>query len=266
MINVDIMRHTRRNTNRGLPPKTRAEDIVVVRHPGKLRVHFENEAEYPERTRLELQRRAALALLRGADVPGRVQKGPTCGLYALGMVMDYWEKRDGQSTTALVQDSDEWRPGSHSLPPDTHELLLDVAQKHGFTTRGEMLDAAELAALAATFGYRAELHESFTIETILVALDARHPTLVAFDVDDDGNPGEFGGKNAHWAVIQAHFEDDGERFLVASHAWSGGEYVWKAEELMRSTAQLERIDVEAFPGVREDISQTLRRRLVEVYR
>ena len=165
----------RHHENHGLPPKTRADDVVVVRHPSALRVHFENEAAYPPRARISLERRAALALLRGADVPGRVQKGPTCGLYALGMVMDYWEKRDAGSTTLLVQDSDEARTDSHSLPPDSHELLLDVAQKRGFSLRGEMLDAAELAELASMFGYRAVVHERFTLETVVVAVDARHP-------------------------------------------------------------------------------------------
>ncbi len=260
------MQGSSRNKNRGLPPKTRADDRVVIRPPKSLRVHFENEAEYAKRDRLELERRAALALLRGADVPGRVQKGPTCGLYALGMIMDYWEKRDVSATVALVQESDEWRAGSHSLDPDTHDRLLDIALSRGYTTRGEMLDAAELAALAEYFGYRAEVHDHCSLNTILVAIDQKHPALVAFDVDDDGNPGDFGGNNAHWAVLQAHFEDDGTRYLVASHAWSGGEYVWKAEDLLRSVGQLKQIDVQAFPGAEGDIEKTLRGRLVEVYR
>ena len=31
-----------------------------------------------------------------AEVPQRVQQGPTCGLYALGMVMDFWHQADKQ--------------------------------------------------------------------------------------------------------------------------------------------------------------------------
>lgn len=261
-----FMHGSSRNKNRGLPPRARATDRVVLRPSKSLRVHLENEAEYARKDRLELERRAALALLRGADVPARVQKGPTCGLYALGMIMDYWERLDSSATVALVQESDDYRQNSHSMAADTQDRLLDVALALGYTTRGEMLNASELAALAKHFGYQATVHDDVTLEGILRVLDAKHPTLVAFDVDDDGNPGAFGGQNAHWAVLQAHFEDDGVRYLVATHAWSGGEYVWKAEELLRSIEQLQGIDVSDFPGAQGDIAKTLRDRMIEVFR
>jgi hypothetical protein len=225
-----------------------------------------NADEFPPSEREEIARLAARALRRGADVPGRVQKGPTCGLYALGMVMDYWETRDASSTTVLVQESDDFRGNSHSLPPDTHTLLLDIARNRGYTTEGEMFYATQLAALAREFGYQAVVHEDFTLDTLIGALDRQRPCLAAFDVDDDGNPGEFTGLNAHWAVIESHFEKDGERFLVASHAWSGGEYVWRAEEFIRSARQLEKGNTDIIPSVPADISETLQLRLVEVYR
>lgn len=246
-----------RNTNQGLPPEN------VVDRPSAA---LENVEEFALSEREEIARLAARALRRGADVPGRVQKGPTCGLYALGMVMDYWETRDPGSTTVLVQESDDFRTNSHSLAPDNHELLLDVAQKRGFTTEGEMFHAEQLAALAREFGYGAEVHEEFTLTTLLEVLDRKRPCLAGFDVDDDGNPGEFEGLNAHWAVLESHFEKDGERFLVASHAWSGGEYVWKAEEFMKSAGQLQKGNTEALAAAPADISKTLKQRLVEVFR
>lgn len=245
------------NTNQGLPP----EDVKA-----RPSAALENVEEFPPSERDEIARLAFRALRRGADVPGRVQKGPTCGLYALGMVMDYWEMRDPSSTTVLVQESDSFRQNSHSLAPDTHTLLLEIARSRGYTTEGEMFFAAQLAALATEFGYQAVVHEDFTLDTLIGALDRQRPCLAAFDVDDEGNPGEFEGLNAHWAVIESHFEKDGERFLVASHAWSGGEYVWRAEEFMKSTSQLERGNTDIIPTVPVDISETLQRRLVEVYR
>lgn len=246
-----------RNTNQGLPPE------AVVDPPS---TGLENAEEFPPSEREEIARLAARALRRGADVPGRVQKGPTCGLYALGMVMDYWETRDPTSTTVLVQESDDYRPNSHSLTPDNHTLLLDVARTRGYTAEGEMFHAVQLAALAREFGYEALVHEDFTLETLLEALEKKRPCLAGFDVDDEGNPGQFEGLNAHWAVIESHFEKDGDRYLVASHAWSGGEYVWKAEDFMRSTKQLEKGNTDALPSVPADISKTLKQRLVEVYR
>ena len=246
-----------RNANQGLPPEE------VLERPS---AELENAEEFPPSERDEIARLAARALRRGADVPGRVQKGPTCGLYALGMVMDYWETKDPTSTTALVQESDDFRANSHSLTPDTHAMLLEVARTRGYTTEGEMFYAAQLAALAQEFGYQAVVHEEFTLETLVAALERQRPCLAGFDVDDDGNPGEFQGLNAHWAVIESHFEKDGERFLVASHAWSGGEYVWKAEEFMKSAGQLEKGNTDALPSVPADISTTIKKRLVEVYR
>lgn len=251
------MTNRARNTNQGLPPEE------VTQRPS---AELENDEEFPASEREEIARLAARALRRGADVPGRVQKGPTCGLYALGMVMDYWEMRDPTSTTVLVQESDDFRQNSHTLAPDTHVRLLEVARERGYTTEGEMFYAAQLAALAREFGYQAILHEDFTLETLLAALDNKRPCLAGFDVDDEGNPGEFQGLNAHWAVIESHFEKDGKRYLVASHAWSGGEYVWKAEEFMQSAGQLEKGNTEALASVPADISTTLKKRLVEVYR
>jgi hypothetical protein len=246
-----------RNANQGLPPEEISERPSTA---------LENAEEFPPSEREEIARLAARALRRGADVPGRVQKGPTCGLYALGMVMDYWELRDPTSTTVLVQDSDDFRANSHSLAPDTHTMLLDVARERGYTTEGEMFYAVQLAALAREFGYRAEVHEDFTLDTLMMALERKRPCLAGFDVDDAGNPGEFEGLNAHWAVIESHFEKDGERYLVASHAWSGGEYVWKAEDFMKSVGQLAKGNTDALPSVPADSSTTLKKLPVEVYR
>lgn len=254
---IAFMSNRVRNANQGLPP----ED--VLKQPS---AELENADEFPPSEREEIARLAARALRRGADVPGRVQKGPTCGLYALGMVMDYWETRDPGSTTVLVQESDDFRANSHSMPPDKHTMLLDVARQRGYTTEGEMFYAEQLAALAREFGYEAMVHEDFTVETLIQALERKRPCLVGFDVDDEGNPGLFEGLNAHWAVIESHFEKDGQRYVVASHAWSGGEYVWKAEELMQSTKQLVKGNTDAMPSVPADISETLQHRLIEVYR
>ena len=88
-----------------------------------------------------------------------------------------------------------------------------------------------------------------------------HPALVGFDVDNQGNPGLYEGKRAHWAVIEGHFKKDGVEYLVATHGWTGKEYVWKADEFMKSVENLSKSD---FVGAPKNIDGTLRARLVEV--
>lgn len=62
-------------------------------------------------------------------------------------------------------------------------------------------------------------------------------------------------------TIEGHFQKDGVEYLVATHGWTGKEYVWKADEFMASVKNLEASNV---PGAPTDITRTLRSRLVEV--
>jgi hypothetical protein len=213
-----------------------------------------------DRAALELKMRQALAT--GADVPGRVQDGPTCGLYALGMVMDYWDTKNPANKNPLVRNEDATRWDSHTLQPDTNARLLDTARARGFTTQGEMFYASQLAELAKMFGYNASVKPDMTLDDIKACVDRDHPALVGFDVDQNGNPGLFGGKRAHWAVIEGYFQKDGVDYLVATHGWTGKEYVWKASDFMASVNQLDKSD---FPAAPKDITQTLKARLVEVW-
>lgn len=234
----------------------------VVARPDPLAVTAANGTSFTpvDRAALESKMREALAL--GADVPGRVQDGPTCGLYALGMVMDYWDKKDSRNLNPLVQDSDAVRWDSHSLQPDTNQDLFDEAKARGMTTQGEMFYADKLGELAKVFGYQATVKPDMTLDDLKACIDRDHPALVAFDVDHQGNPGLYGGKRAHWAVIEGYFQKDGVDFLVATHGWTGKEYVWKASDFMASVNQLDKSD---FPAAPKDITQTLKARLVEVF-
>lgn len=213
-----------------------------------------------DRPALEAKMREALAL--GADVPGRIQDGPTCGLYALGMVMDYWDDKDRRNKNPLVLEADVVRWDSHSRLPDTQLRLFEVAKHHGFTTQGEMFYADHMATLARSFGYQASVKSELTLDDIKACVDRDHPALIGFDVDNSGNPGLFGGKRAHWAVIEGYFQKDGVDFLVATHGWTGKEYIWKAADFMASVNQLDKSD---FPAAPRDITQTLKARLVEVW-
>lgn len=236
---------------------------VVVARPDPLAVSLANGTTFTPVDRARLAEEAGKALKLGADVPARVQDGPTCGLYALGMVMDFWDqKRPDQALTPLVQDSDVVRWDSHHQQPDTQRRLLDVAKQKGFTTQGEMFYARQLATLARSFGYGAKVTDTLSLDELHAAVDRGNPALVAFDVDNNGNPGLFQGKRAHWAVVEGHFQKDGVEYLVATHGWTGKEYVWRADDFMASVNQLNHSD---FPAAPKDITATLKGLMVEVY-
>jgi hypothetical protein len=197
-----------------------------------------------------LSRAEVIKAAKKADVPQRVQQGPTCGLYALAMVMDFWHAKDPQNAAPLVRDKDVGGKGKHyNFPPTTDERILDYAQESGFTAKGEMFTARQLAKVGAHYGYTAAIHEDATLEALYTVLDKGRPAVVAFDVDWNGNPGDYGGKRAHYAVIQGYFDQDGERYLVAKHGWGVQEdHVWKASDFDKSWKALRSTDFYGKPG------------------
>jgi hypothetical protein len=231
-----------------------------------------------------------------APVPQRVQIGPTCGLYALGMVMDAWHGRDANNATALVQPQDRQGRGKQfTMEPTDPRLLLQVARDAGFTALGEMFTASQLATVATTFGYEAVTHSNATLERLYRVLDAGHPAIVGFDVDRNGDPTDAGGDHAHYAVIQGYFDDGGQRYLVARHGWGvQTDHVWNARDFdaswraLRSTgfygdpgdgiiprhaslgmtsrmAEPAALDLPSAGPGRADISSSLARSIVEVF-
>jgi hypothetical protein len=185
-----------------------------------------------------------------AEVPQRIQQGPTCGLYALGMVMDYWNSKDASNPSVLVSDKDLGGQGrNYNVEPTSDERMLTYVRDNGYTSAGEMFKARDLAETASHFGYSASLHQDATLEALYTVLDAGRPAIVAFDVDYRGNPGDFGGKRAHYAVIQGYFEEDGERYLIARHGWGGSkDYIWKAADFDQSWKALKSTDWYGTPG------------------
>ncbi|MFZ9886211.1 MAG: C39 family peptidase [Myxococcota bacterium] len=220
------------------------------------------------RAATSLSRAQLLARAKSADVPQRVQQGPTCGLYALGMVMDFWHQRDVENPAPLVSDADQGGLGKHyNFAPTTDERILDVAQQRGYTAVGEMFTGRHLAETAAHFGYKASIHERATLDDLYAVLDKGHPAIVAFDVDFNGNPTARGGDRAHYAVVEGYFDDGGERYLVAKHGWGyEKDHVWRAKDFDRSWKSLKATSfygapgdgvIPEFPGVSEPARMTL---------
>ena len=197
-----------------------------------------------------LTRTQVIERAKNAGVPQRVQMGPTCGLYALGMVMDSWNEKDPKTPTALVQDADLRGKGKqYTREPTTNERILDYAKAEGYPALGEMFTATQLAATARHFGYDATTHLKATLEDLYRVLDAGHPALVAFDVDYNGNPTNSGGERAHYAVIEGYFDDKGERYLIARHGWGvQQDHIWKASDFDESWKALQTTTFYGTPG------------------
>jgi hypothetical protein len=176
-----------------------------------------------------------------------VQEGPTCGLYALGMVMDYYHALDASNEVPFVQPGDESRTDSHNYAASTGRQLFDEAKKAGYFAEslrivgkeGGMFVADQLGQLATKFGYDYDLIENATAADVRAVVDRGHPALVGFDVDYDGNPANLAGKRAHWGVVVGHFEYQGEPYFVAQHGWEAKTYIWKASALESSMRQIQ---------------------------
>ena len=176
-----------------------------------------------------------------SEVPQRLQIGPTCGLYALGMVMDYWHGKNSNSPTVLVSNDDLKGKGRQfNFEPTSNERILTYVKGAGFSKAGEMYDAKLLAKTAAHFGYRATYYPHVTLQEIYKALDQHHPMIVAFDVSPpDGEIGFLYGEGAHYAVLESYFDDQQKRYFVAKHGWGKrAEYIWKADQLLASMNNL----------------------------
>ncbi|MEW5851941.1 MAG: C39 family peptidase [Myxococcota bacterium] len=239
-----------RLSNPGFTPTvTRPTPVTTPSTP--LRAPDGMEINAPGTTRTTgITRAEIIARAKKADVPQRVQIGPTCGLYALGMVMDSWHIKNPKNAAPLISDADLHGQGKNfNFAPTTDERVLDYAKKAGFTSQGEMFTAKQLAQTAAHFGYAASVHERATLEDLYKVLDKGHPAIVAFDVDWNGNPGDYGGQRAHYAVIEGYFEQNGERYLIAKHGWGvEKDHVWRAADFDRSWKALKTTDYYGTPG------------------
>lgn len=230
-------------SNEAKPP--RAPGAMVIEGP-----------ERPAGAR-SLEPAALVASGLKADVPQRRQqidpasgaREGTCGLYALGMVQDFWHARDPRAATALVKGEDASGPGVHfNHPPTTGERLFDHARAAGYSATGEIFTAGHLGRIAEHFGYRSKVHDGGDLDALYRVLDAGHPALVCFDVDPNGNPHEVGGDHAHWGVITGYLDLEGERFVIAKHGWDVAEHhVWRAEDFAASWRGLERTDYYGAP-------------------
>lgn len=231
-----------------------SNDAKPPRAPGAMVI----EAPEPLPAALRLDLPALLRRALKADVPQRRQqidtesgaREGTCGLYALGMVFDFWHAKDPRAAAPLVKREDQQAPGvSFNHPPTTDACVFDYALDAGYSATGEIFTASHLGAIGEHFGYDAKVHDGGDLDALYRVLDAGHPALVCFDVDANGNPHAVGGDHAHWGVITGYVDFEGERYVVAKHGWDVAQHhVWRAEDFARSWRGLESTDYYGTPG------------------
>ncbi len=201
-------------------------------------------------------------------IPERMnQTGPTCGLYALSIVIRFWysliQQKGSQpafqepSTRGAASDLTlkerlnaeiRARGGQASLNPVKFSGvklpandLLQIAETLGSRV-GEVMDAdglAEIARRAKLEAWIARWNEpSDMFDLIRHHIDRNMPLIVCYDNTDTGDPGAVNhGARAHWAVIFGYVDETPRRLLV-THGW-GDYYLWSSEALLASNQQMD---------------------------
>ncbi|KAJ3301217.1 hypothetical protein HDU76_005805 [Blyttiomyces sp. JEL0837] len=124
-----------------------------------------------------------------------LQKGPTCGLVAVVVAAKFFQKTFLE--TNLTDD--------RVLESHEPSKLLALAQKNGFTWKGEMFSAQHLADIATqAYGLKAEVATWDSHEQILRHLDQGGLCLVAYDKDGNNEPCLKNGHKAHWTLINGY--------------------------------------------------------------
>ena len=180
--------------------------------------------------------------------------------------MDYWhgvhcssekpaaaesESGDKEPKVALVKPMDATigaQNATHfTVQPNTPDLILNVAQELGVTRYGESYAASHLCNVVKHFGYKARLHRSASLRTLVDLIDQGRPPIVCVDINlttflpaDDLN-----GQHTHFVVIEGYFGSDDSnegtepalpKFLLVKQSGARAPIptVWPVETFMAS--------------------------------
>jgi len=138
------------------------------------------------------------------QTPTQMQDGPNCGLVALNIAGQYYLKR----VTQKMKDDDV-------------EKIFALAKSLGYTEKGEMFSAANLAQLAQDyFHLKTDLEHSFNANKLLQHLLCGHLCLIPYDKDKDHSPCCLQGEKAHWGLVVGIvipvFEDSGKEAFYSN--------------------------------------------------
>jgi hypothetical protein len=207
----------------------------------------------------------AITPLPSNSAPGLKQRGPSCGFYALGFVMQYWFERQQMSGGNLTVGAPV-RVREHDMPPTvqreawTRELdqflaelgefksLRQYGKFHGLTRYGSMFNAESLVKVARGQGaqwagqYDGQVVRTPDAATLIATakklIDHKCPVIIPYDVNDKGDPWMGSGSRAHWATLVGYFPlmGKGADWFIFFH--SGEYFACPAADMANSCQQL----------------------------
>lgn len=211
----------------------RKKALQKLQHKKIWRPRFNKVSEC--RTTLERPIRALV------EVPHRLQDGPTCGLYALGMAMDFWHSKNVKNPAPIVTKGDLLRKAYNTWPRNM-EPMLKYARSQGYTKEGGMFDSSHLAEVAQYYGYDVKFHSNATVKDINDILARKRVAIIPLDLSasNNGACGFHQGVEAHYVIISDAFvASDNKRYLVVKHPYPfAGSYFWLEEDVIRSWSEL----------------------------
>jgi len=162
--------------------------------------------------------------------------GIDSGFFALNIALNYRHLKFRQPG-GTIHNLQGKNPGG--AQPVQRQMIKQGGLILGAGNTDDFWMPEQLKTVAEQQGYyRNEIVKGITFDNLRQIIKQDHTALVAFDVDTQGNPGCYGGANAHWAVVVGYgVYHDGDIYVVATHSW-GNFYTWKLETLVQSNSQL----------------------------
>ncbi len=181
------------------------------------------------------------------------QRGHTCKLYALSMVMEWLFIRDNQSIATMP-------PPARKSDRKTIEKSLRKEVKSLGSKVGEVYDHRILLQLAKNYGYQDscvyDCNGDKYNEVLKQELAAGNAPIIFFDVNkNNGHPDMANSLNEHAAVVIGYFTDKLNELCYIIMQW-GKYYCVHANDTIMSTNQLVEIrEPETFVKIGKDWRQ-----------
>lgn len=163
------------------------------------------------------------------------QVGPTCGLLALEISLDY---------SGGINPPKYRKLGNMNI-----ESIREVAKKNGFTNGGEIFEVQYLHNLASHFGFGngefltldSDVNMDEYVNAICGKLKSGKSVVVACEYSADNKPGNFKpgiayGYKTHWTTIFGFYKQNDECYFLVSNA--NAYAVWAARDLYDSNKHM----------------------------
>jgi hypothetical protein len=165
------------------------------------------------------------------DVPSQHQYGPSCGFYAVSLVMQYWASKGGPA--AMPARWADGHKGTKKPKDGADHSLRQIGKRLAATQIGELWTADGMAdVVRAVPGYDVEIVKVAIDKyeaAIRTRLAAGQPVIVPIDVGDGGYPRKYNGEHAHWVTIIGSFTATETEMIFWTKSTTGFLYThWNA--------------------------------------